>query len=135
MKEKWYLKTTNNINQMLRLRDYSNTEDFINDFPNLLIVKHNFHIADDIMFPDPSCLAFFTAFENSHLEDLEEKGELKLFAVDICEGLMQFFIYCNEPQKTVYDCISFLKSNNLYKCEFEIIRNDKANRLKTLSKI
>lgn len=134
MKEKWYLKTTNNINQMLRLREDSNTEDFINDFSNLVIVKHNFHIADDIMFPDPSCLAFFTAFENNHLKDLEEKGELKLLAVDICEGLIQFFIYCKEPQKTVYDCISFLKSNNLYKCEFEIILNDKANKLNTLSK-
>ncbi len=130
MKEKWYLKDTGHINQMLRLRDDNSLSKLSEEFPHLVILKHNFHIADDIMFPDPACLAFFTSFEENHLKALEEEGKLSLQAVDIFEGVMQFFIYSKEPKQTVYDCISFLKSNNLYKCEFEIINNDKAQRLK-----
>lgn len=132
MEDKWYLENTGNINQMLRVRNDIDFYQSIGDFPHLLLMKHNFHVADDIMFPDPSCLAFFTAFENNHLEALEEENKLALLSVDICEGLMQFFIYCKEPEQTVYDCISFLKSSDLYKCEFEIIMNDKGQRLKNL---
>jgi len=132
MIEKWHLKNSNNINQMLRVRDDKEFSRLTEGFPHLVLVKHNFHIADDIMFPDPSCLAFFTAFENNHLEKLEEENRLILLAVDICEGLIQFFIYCKEPQKTVYDCISFLKSNSLFKCDFEIVNNEKGERLKSL---
>jgi len=133
MNEKWNLIDTGNINQMLRVRD--DIDEKVKDFPSLVLLKHNFHIADDIMFPDPSCLAFFTAFENNHLENLEDNGKLSLLAVDICEGLMQFYIYCKEPQEIVYDCISFLKSNDLYKCEFEIVNNDKAQRLKKVASL
>lgn len=132
MEEKWYLENTGNINQMLRVRDDIDIHQSIKEFPNLVIIKHNFHVADDIMFPDPACLAFFTVFENNHLEALEEENSLALLAVDICEGLMQFYVYCKDPQKTVYDSISFLKSNDLYSCEFEIILNDKGERLDKL---
>jgi hypothetical protein len=130
MKYRWYLSNTNNINQMLRLR--ADINEVSKKFPNLVLLKHNFHIADDIMFPDASCLAFFNAFENNYLNTFEKNEELVLLAVDICEGLIQFFIYCNDVQKVVYDSISFLKSNNLYKCEFKIILNDKADRLNKL---
>ena len=129
MNNQWNLINTNNINQMLRARTNIDTNQKTKEFPNLLIVKHNFHIADDIMFPDPSCLAFFSAFENNHLIQFEEKDELVLLAVDIHEGLMQFYIYCKDAKKSVYDCIEFLKSNELYKCEFEIILNDNGQRL------
>lgn len=129
MEEKWYLENTGKINQMLRVRDDIDLPQTMDEFPHLVILKHNFHIADDIMFPDPACLAFFTAFENNHLESLEEENKLALLAVDIFEGLMQYFIYCKEPQETVYDCIAFLKSNDLYKCEFEIISNDNGEKL------
>lgn len=132
MQDRWYLSNTNNINQMLRLRADININEVCKKFPNLVLLKHNFHIADDIMFPDASCLAFFSAFENDHLITFEKDEELVLLAVDICEGLMQFYIYCNDVQKVVYDSISFLKSNNLYKCEFEITLNDKADRLNKL---
>lgn len=132
MEEKWYLENTGNINQMLRVRDDIDLPQTFAEFPHLVVLKHNFHIADDIMFPDPSCLAFFTAFENNHLEALEEENKLALLAVDIFEGLMQYFIYCKEAQETVYDCIAFLKSNDLYKCEFEILTNDKGQSLKKL---
>lgn len=129
MEEKWYLENTENINQMLRVRDDIDLPQTMDEFPHLVILKHNFHIANDIMFPDPACLAFFTAFENNHLESLEEENKLALLAVDIFEGLMQYFIYCKEPQETVYDCIAFLKSSDLYKCEFEIISNDNGKKL------
>lgn len=124
MEEKWYLENTGNINQMLRVRDDIDLPQTIEEFPHLVLLKHNFHVADDIMFPDPACLAFFTAFENNHLESLEEENKLALLAVDICEGLMQFYIYCKDPKETIYDCIEFLKSNELYKCDFEVYNND-----------
>ena len=132
MEDSWQLVPTKNINQMLRLRTDINEDNLDEKFKNLLVVKHKYHVADDIMFPDPSCLAFFTAFEQNHLVNFEQNGELKLLGVDIFEGTMKFFIYCDDAQKTVYDCISFLKSNPLFKCEFEIILNDNGNSIKKL---
>ncbi|QKJ22582.1 DUF695 domain-containing protein [Poseidonibacter lekithochrous] len=132
MEDSWQLVPTKNINQMLRLRTDINEDNLDGKFKNLLVVKHKYHVADDIMFPDPSCLAFFTAFEQNHLVNFEQNGELKLLGVDIFEGTMKFFIYCDDAQKTVYDCISFLKSNPLFKCEFEIILNDNGNSIKKL---
>lgn len=132
MEDSWQLVPTKNINQMLRLRTDINEDNLDGKFKNLLVVKHKYHVADDIMFPDPSCLAFFTAFEQNHLVNFEQNDELKLLGVDIFEGTMKFFIYCDDAQKTVYDCISFLKSNPLYKCEFEIILNDNGNSIKKL---
>lgn len=132
MEDSWELVPTKNINQMLRLRTDINEDNLDGKFKNLLVVKHKYHVADDIMFPDPSCLAFFTAFEQNHLVNFEQNDELKLLGVDIFEGTMKFFIYCDDAQKTVYDCISFLKSNPLFKCEFEIILNDKGNSIKKL---
>lgn len=132
MEDSWQLVPTKNINQMLRLRTDINEDNLDEKFKNLLVVKHKYHVADDIMFPDPSCLAFFTAFEQNHLVNFEQNGELKLLGVDIFEGTMKFFIYCDDAQKTVYDCISFLKSNPLFKCEFEIILNDNGNSIKRL---
>ena len=132
MDDKWRLKPTNNINQMLRVRDDKSIEDITSKFNNLLIVKHQYHVADDIMFPDPACLAFFTAFEQNHLDKLEDDEKIILGAIEIFEGAIKFFIYCDEPEKTVYDCISFLKSSPLYKCDFEIVQNDSGNILKQL---
>lgn len=132
MEDSWQLVPTKNINQMLRLRTDISEDNLDGKFKNLLVVKHKYHVADDIMFPDPSCLAFFTAFEQNHLVNFEQNGELKLLGVDIFEGTMKFFIYCDDAQKTVYDCISFLKSNPLFKCEFEIILNDNGNSIKKL---
>ncbi len=132
MEDSWELVPTKNINQMLRLRTDINEDNLDGKFKNLLVVKHKYHVADDIMFPDPSCLAFFTAFEQNHLVNFEQNDELKLLGVDIFEGTMKFFIYCDDAQKTVYDCISFLKSNPLFKCEFEIILNDNGNSIKKL---
>jgi hypothetical protein len=59
MEEKWYLENTGNINQMLRVRDDIDLPQTMEEFPHLVLLKHNFHVADDIMFPDPACLAFF----------------------------------------------------------------------------
>lgn len=132
MEEKWYLENTGNLNQMLRVRDDIDLPQTINEFPHLVLIKHEYHVADDIMFPDPACIAFFTAFENNHLESLEEENKVALLAVDICEGKMQFYLYCKNPEQTIYDSIDFLKSNDLYKCDFEIIKNDKGKRLNNL---
>ena len=130
MEELWSLKATDNINQMLRIRENLKVED-LGEFENLLVVKHQYHVADDIMFPDPACLAFFRAFEENHLMSLEEDS-FRLMAIDIFEGAYRFYIYCKEPEKTVYDCIGFLKSNPLYKCEFEIIKEDKFKTFNSL---
>lgn len=130
--EKWYLENTGNINQLLRVRDDIDLPQVFKKFGHLVLLKHNFHIADDIMFPDPACIAFFTAFENNHLEALEEVNLMALLAVDICEGLMQFYLYCNDTEQTINECISFLKSNSLYNCDFEVYLNDKGERLNKL---
>ncbi len=127
--QNWQLKTTSNINQMLRVKQEINPIDKIS---NLVIVKHHFHIADDIMFPDPACLAFFTSFEQNHLQALEEEKRLLLVAIDIFEGEMKFYIYCEDTQKCIYDCISYLKSNSLYQVSFEIYNQDE---FKTYNKL
>lgn len=132
MEEKWYLKPTQNVNRMLRIRNDLSIDYITSNFKNLLIVKHQYHIADDIMFPDPACLAFFTAFEQNHLENLEKENKLIVSAVDIFEGTIRYFIYTNNPQECVYDCVAFLKSSSLYKCDFEITLNDSGDWIKEL---
>lgn len=127
-KDIWQLKNTGNVNQLLRIKKETN----LKKFPNLVILKHSFHIADDIMFPDPSCLAFFTAFEKNHIEKLENEDLLELCAVDIKEGLMQFFIYCDDYEKAIEKLILFLKTNSLYSCDFEVLIDDKGSRLNSL---
>lgn len=129
MKEGWDLKYTNNINQMLRVKQNVQCKGKLS---TLLIVKHRYHVADDVMFPDPSCLAFFGSFEENHLSQLESSGDLELVAVDIFEGLMQFFIYCEDGQKSVYDCIAFLKSNANYQVDFEIIKDEQCSKYEQL---
>lgn len=99
---------------------------------SISLVKHQYHVADDIMFPDPACLAFFTAFEQNHLENLEKENKLIVSAVDIFEGTIRYFIYTNNPQECIYDCVAFLKSSSLYKCDFEITLNDSGNWIKEL---
>lgn len=121
MNSSWELKHTDSINQMLRLKE--NIEINKEEFPSLLLVKHQYHIADDIMFPDPSCLAFFTSFEENHLKTFEDNGSMHLVAVDIFEGLMQFYIYCKDATQSVHDCIAYLKSNPNYGVEFEIVND------------
>lgn len=132
MEERWYLKPTNNINQLLRVRNDVSIDYVISKFKNLIIIKHHYHIADDIMFPDPACLSFFTAFEQNHLEKLEKDEKLIVVAVDVFEGQLRYFIYCEDTQQTVYDCISFLKSSSLYKCDFEIVLNENGKAIKEL---
>lgn len=129
MHEQWDLKHTNNLNQMLRIKKDVQIND---NFPSLLIVKHQYHVADDIMFPDPACLAFFTAFEEKHLSMLEHEGSMQLVAVDIFEGLMQFFIYCKDAEQSVYDCIEFLKSNSNFQVEFEVVSDTTWNKYQQL---
>lgn len=129
MNNNWELVNTSNLNQMLRVRNDKSIENIVETFPNLLKIKHQYHVADDIMFPDPACLAFFSAFEENHLTSLENQNKLVLSAVDIFEGNYSFYIYCEDAQETILDCIEFLKSNSLYKCDFEIINNDKGYAL------
>lgn len=133
MGEFWELKATSNINQMLRLRNNLDLEKIKDDYKDLLIVKHHFHIADDIMFPDPACLAFFTSFEENYLLK-NENAEYKLLAIDIFEGDYKFLIYCKDYEKTLHFCIDYLKSNSLYKCDFEILKNDNLKSFEDLNK-
>ncbi len=130
MQEKWELKHTNNLNQMLRIKNEIHVNK--DDFGMLLIVKHQYHVADDIMFPDPACLAFFTSFEENHLSVLEKEQSACLVGVDIFEGLMQFFIYCKDANKTLHDCIAYLKSNPNFGVEFEIITDNSWQRYASL---
>lgn len=121
--ENWQLKQTSNINRILRVKQNLGKIDTISK-KNLLVIKHNYFIADDIMFPDAACLAFFTSFEQNHLKYLEQQNKILLVAVDIFEGEMKFYIYCKDTQTCIYDCISYLKSNSLYPIEFEIYNQD-----------
>lgn len=130
MRNEWDLKHTNNLNQMLRIKKDIDIKK--NDYGSLLIVKHQYHVADDVMFPDPACLAFFTAFEENCLEKLQDEKSLILVGVDIFEGLMQFFIYCKDAKKSIYDCIDFLKSNSNYQVDFEVIRDTSWSRYQKL---
>ncbi len=125
MEEIWQLKVTDSLNQMLRIRNDINIKNTLESYSHLVTIKHKYHASDDIMFPDPACLAFFTAFEQNHLKALEESDSLKLVAVDIHEGVMQYFLLTNDAMKTINDSIVFLKSNSLYACDFEIAHEKK----------
>lgn len=118
MEKNWQLKHTQSLNQMLRVNTHIDVKK--EEFPTLMVIKHEYHIADDIMFPDPACLAFFGAFEEQHLHKLEKDNTLQLVAVDIFEGNMKFYVYCKDGQKSVYDCIEFLKSNKNFTVDFAL---------------
>ena len=79
-----------------------------------------------------ACISFFRAFEENYILVLEEDNRHFLYAVDINQGEMRFYLYTNDSQNSIMDSINFLKSNDLYPCEFEVILNENGKIAKNL---
>ncbi len=132
--DKWTLcQKVTNINQLLKVR--IDIDDKIADerFPNQLIIKHKYTTSDDVLFPELSTLSYFAAFEEKCLEKLEEEESLIFVATDINEGMVQLYVYCKDEQKTILDCIEFLKKNPDFIIEFEVKKDPKWNDFKIKS--
>lgn len=131
---KWTLcQNVSNINQMLKIR--IDLDDLIGnkEYPNLLIIKHQYTTSDDVLFPELSTLSYFAAFEEKCLEKLEENKSLIFVATDINEGMIQLYVYCKDEKKSIYDCIDFLKNNPDFIVNFEVRKDSKWNNFKVLS--
>ena len=131
---KWTLcQNVSNINQMLKIR--IDLDDLIGnkEYPNLLIIKHQYTTSDDVLFPELSTLSYFAAFEEKCLEKLEENKSLIFVATDINEGMIQLYVYCKDEKKSIYDCIDFLKNNPDFIVNFEVKKDSKWNNFKVLS--
>lgn len=118
--EVWMLcQNVSNINQMLKIRIDLDEMIENKNYSNLLIVKHKYTTSDDVLFPELSTLSYFAAFEEKSLQKQEENKDIVFVASDINEGMVQLYMYCKDVQKSIYDCIDFLKKNPNFIVEFE----------------
>ncbi len=131
--DKWTLcQKVSNINQMLKVRVDINDKIADINYPNLLTIKHKYTTSDDVLFPELSTLSYFAAFEEKCLEKLEEAGSLIFVASDINDGMVQLYVYCKDEQKTILECINFLKNNPNFIVEFEVKKDTKWNDFKIM---
>ena len=131
--DKWALcQKVTNINQLLKVRIDIDDKIANEAYPNLLVVKHRYTTSDDVLFPELSTLSYFAAFEEKCLEKLEEQKSLIFVATDINEGMVQLYVYCKDEQKTILDCIEFLKRNPDFIVEFEVKKDPKWNNFKVM---
>jgi|GEM_PF-1282510 len=131
--DKWTLcQKVSNINQMLKVRVDINHKIADSNYPNLLTINHTYTTSDDVLFPELSTLSYFAAFEEKCLEKLEENDSLIFVASNINEGLVQLYVYCKDEQKTIFECINFLKNNPNFIVEFEVKKDAKWNDFKIM---
>ena len=131
--DKWTLcQKVSNINQMLKVRVDINDKIADINYSNLLTIKHKYTTSDDVLFPELSTLSYFAAFEEKCLEKLEEAGSLIFVASDINDGMVQLYVYCKDEQKTILECINFLKNNPNFIVEFEVKKDTKWNDFKIM---
>jgi len=131
--DKWTLcQKVSNINQMLKVRVDIKDKIADNKYPNLLTIKHKYTTSDDVLFPELSTLSYFAAFEEKCLEKLEQSGSLIFVASDINDGMVQLYVYCKDEQKTILECINFLKNNVNFIVEFEVKKDTKWNDFKIM---
>jgi len=131
--DKWTLcQQVSNINQMLKVRVDINDKIADENYPNLLTIKHKYTTSDDVLFPELSTLSYFAAFEEKCLAKLEESGSLIFVASDINDGMVQLYVYCKDEQKTILECINFLKNNPNFIVEFEVKKDTKWNDFKIM---
>lgn len=124
MKEGWILKDTKNLNQIQKIRANILNIYEKEHFPQLLTIKHNYITSDDILFPEISTLSFLNAFEDIKLKELDELNEIIHICTDIANGSIDIHLYTKDANKSIYDCIDYLKTNPLFKVEF-VISHDK----------
>ncbi|MEA1914264.1 MAG: DUF695 domain-containing protein [Campylobacterota bacterium] len=119
--DNWYLKETKNLNRLLKI---SQDEGMNKDaFPQLLTITHQYTTRDDVMFPEISTLAFFSGFEEGVLTKLETQKKVIYVINDVDHGIFSFYIYTQDAQQTVKDCIEYFKRDGDKKIDFHI-QND-----------
>lgn len=129
--EQWDLIPTDDINQILKVRN-SIADDIKSDFPELLIVKHQYTTSDDVLFPELSTLGYLNSFEQQSAMVLENKGKLLFAATDIAKGMINIYLYCKDARSTVIEAIETLKKMPLFKVEFEIKQDPTWSMYKSL---
>jgi hypothetical protein len=116
-----YLKQTKNLNRLLKICEDKDLNK--NRFPQLLTITHKYTTRDDVLFPEISTLGFFTTFEKTVLDKLENDQKILYVVNDIDHGLYKFFIYCIDAKQIVNDCINYFKNDSTKKIDFHI-QND-----------
>ena len=112
----WILKPCSDINRMLKVRnDLESFEPSL--YPLHISIIHRYATSDDLIFPEPTTLAFFGGFQEECLEQLDDA----LFvAQDIDTGLLTIHIYAKDHNKTITDTIAYLKRQPKYHVEFKV---------------
>ncbi len=117
--DNWTLKPCESINRILRIRTDTGSIDR-SLYPTLVTIRHKYTTADDLLFPHPSTLGFFSGFEQACLEKLD--GAI-FVAQDIDTGLLKLHIYTADHHKTIMDTIEHLKLRPEYHVEFEVMED------------
>ncbi|MEA3353479.1 MAG: DUF695 domain-containing protein [Campylobacterota bacterium] len=126
--DNWVLKPCSDINRMLKIRtDLENFEQ--SNYPTLLTISHRYATSDDVLFPEPSTLAFFIGFEEKCLLNMD--GAVYV-AQDIHTGLLDIHIYAADYEKTIYEAIEYLKLKPQYHVEFKVDADKNWNIVETL---
>lgn len=113
--DNWELKPCNDLNRMLKVR--TDLDTFTKEeYPVLITIVHRYATSDDMLFPEPSTLAFFSSFEENCLHDLENAIYT---AQDINTGLLKIFIYSSKNYtKIIHKTMKFLKDKPEYHIEY-----------------
>ncbi|MEA3288789.1 MAG: DUF695 domain-containing protein [Campylobacterota bacterium] len=114
--DNWTLKPCSDINRMLKIRTDLNS--FENEkYPHLVTITHRYATSDDVLFPEPTTLAFFSGFEERSLYNLTDAVYV---AQDIHTGLFEVHIYAKDYEKTIHQTIEYLKLKPEYHVEFKV---------------
>lgn len=129
MDEKWYLQKTDNIKQLLKIRNDIELDQSIKEFSSLLIITYDFKTLDTNKISVEQMMIFFTMFENNYLEALEEENKSALLAVNIEDGLMQFYLYCKNCEQSILDVEVYLNSNEECRCTYDGYTDDEGKMI------
>lgn len=114
--DNWTLKLCEDLNRMLKVR--TDLENFQSkEYPYLVVIVHKYATSDDVLFPEPTTLAFFQTFEEKFLLKLQDAIYV---AQDLNTGLLKTFIYSNNYKKTIHEIIEFLKKKSEFNIEFHV---------------
>jgi len=128
MQTNWSLKATDDLNQMLKVRDDLESIQ-TKEYNKLLTMSHRFATSDDVLFPEPATLAYFSNLEDICLNTLEDAIYV---AQDIHTGMLDIHIYTKDYDKTIHTLISHLKYKPEFHVDFKVTQDENWNIIKNI---
>ncbi len=124
----WELKPCSNLHRMLKIR--TNIEpSLMAQYPFLITIVNRYTASDDLHFPDPNTLAFFSSFEQTYLYSLKDALYV---AQDIDVGFLKIYIYAKNYQRTIYQTMKHLTLQPKHSIDFIVTKDPDWDHFKDL---